>query len=79
MAKIPELEKPFPHAYENFGFVSINSDLKTIYNKLVTCKVTTSAKASIMAPFDVLIPAGSTNFPTKKKQRAPLKSSITTT
>lgn len=62
LAEIPELEKLLPYVRGNIGFVFTNSDLKTVRDKVLANKVAAPAKAGILAPCDVFIPAGNTGM-----------------
>ncbi|KAI0243808.1 ribosomal protein P0 (A0) (L10E) [Massospora cicadina] len=62
MAELPELEKLLPYVRGNIGFVFTNSDLKTVRDKVLANKVAAPAKAGILAPCDVFIPAGNTGM-----------------
>lgn len=62
LSEIPELEKLLPYVRGNIGFVFTNTDLKTVRDKVLANKVAAPAKAGILAPCDVFIPAGNTGM-----------------
>jgi len=61
-SEMPVLEKLLPLVRGNIGFVFTNSDLKDIRAKLVANKVAAPAKAGVIAPCSVTIPAGNTGM-----------------
>lgn len=62
MEKEPALEQLLPAVYGNIGFVFTNSDLAAIRKMVMEKKVPAAAKAGVLAPIDVSIPAGPTGL-----------------
>jgi len=62
MEKEPALEQLMPAVYGNIGFVFTNGDLSAIRKMVMEKKVPASAKAGVVAPVDVSIPAGPTGL-----------------
>jgi len=63
---IPALEALLPHIWGNVGLVFTNEDTNDIRQELVKNKVQASAKAGVISPVDVIVPAGGTGQePTK--------------
>jgi len=61
-AKNPDLETLIPLVRGNVGFVFVKDDLSTVRTILLKEKVGAAAKAGIIAPCDVTIPAGNTGM-----------------
>ena len=62
IAKHPELESLVPFVKGNIGFVFTKSDLPQVRDKLLEYRVEAPAKAGIVAPNDVVVPAGPTGM-----------------
>ena len=58
MESQPQLEDLLPAIYGNIGFIFTNGDLGAIRKMVTEKKVPAAAKAGLMAPKDVIIPAG---------------------
>ena len=58
----PHLEHLIPHVHGNIGFVFTKGDLTEIRNKLTDLKVEAPAKVGVVAPNDVIVPAGPTGM-----------------
>jgi len=56
------LENILPYVRGNIGFVFAKDDLSTVAKKLTELKVAAPAKAGIIAPSDVTVPAGPTGM-----------------
>jgi len=64
--KNPNVEKILPHIKGNIGLVVTKGDLAGSRKKILSEKVSASAKAGIIAPTDVIVPKGPTSLePTK--------------
>lgn len=57
-----KLEALLPHIFGNIGFVFAKDDLSDIKKKITELKVAAPAKAGIIAPSDVIVPAGPTGM-----------------
>lgn len=62
MEKEPYLEQLMPAVYGNIGFVFTNGDLSAVRKMVMEKKVPAAAKAGVVAPIDVSIPAGPTGL-----------------
>lgn len=62
----PELQKLLPVVRGNVGFVFTKGDLKTIRDKITSNRVRAPAKAGVIAPSDVFVPAGNTGMGPEK-------------
>merc|ERR1711970_227960 len=60
------LEKLLPHIKENIGFVFTKSDLQVVREILEQNRVAAPAKAGIIAPLDVIVPAQATTLGPEK-------------
>lgn len=60
--KNPALEQLLPYIKGNMGFVFTNGDLNEIRKEVTQFKMPAAAKAGIVAPVDVTIPAGPTGL-----------------
>jgi len=58
----PDLEALLPLVRGNVGFVFVKEDLDTVRQVLIKEKVGAPAKAGVVAPCDVVIPAGNTGM-----------------
>ena len=66
MSNNPDLEKLLPHIRGNIGFVFTKEDLVEIRDMLLANKVRAPAKASALAPLDVMVPAQNTGLGPEK-------------
>jgi len=62
MSNNPDLEALLPLVRGNVGFVFVKEDLDTVRQVLIKEKVGAPAKAGVIAPCDVVIPAGNTGM-----------------
>jgi large subunit ribosomal protein LP0 len=60
--KNPAWESLIPYIFGNIGFVFTNGDLNELRKVVVSNKVPASAKTGVIAPIDVVIPAGPTGL-----------------
>jgi len=60
MTENPQLEALLPHIQSNIGLVFTNSDLKEIRETVLSNQMPASARAGVVAPRDVFVPAGPT-------------------
>nr|BAN39226.1 60S acidic ribosomal protein P0, putative [Entamoeba histolytica] len=58
----PELEELLPHIKGNVGFIFTKGDLYQLKAKLTELKAPSPAKAGVIAPNDVIVPAGDTGL-----------------
>jgi len=58
----PKLEKLLPLVVGNMGFVFTNDDPKTVRDTISSCKVPAAARAGVIAPVNVFVPAGPTGM-----------------
>jgi len=58
----PNLEQLIPHIKGNIGFVFCNEDLAGIRKEVIEERIPASAKTGVLAPKDVVIPAGPTGL-----------------
>lgn len=58
----PKLEHLMPHLHGNIGFVFTHEDLSEVRGLVTSLKVGAPAKAGIIAPNDVVVPAGPTGL-----------------
>jgi len=61
-AENPKLEKLLSLVQGNMGFVFTNDDPKAVRDTISSCKVPAAARAGILAPVDVFVPAGPTGM-----------------
>lgn len=66
LEEYPHLEELMPSIVNNIGFCFTDMDLSECRDVLVKNKVQASAKAGIVAPVDVIIPAGPTSMGPEK-------------
>jgi len=62
MTKNPKLEALLPYIRGNMGFVFTNSDLNALRKTVTSFTLPAAAKAGIVAPKDVVVPAGPTGL-----------------
>jgi len=62
ISKYPFLESLLPHIRGNMGFVFTNGDLNALRKKITAAKLPAAAKAGVIAPVSVTIPAGPTGL-----------------
>jgi len=62
MQKMPQLERLLPCVKQNMGFVFCKGDLNQIRDVIVKNRVPAAAKAGIVAPDSVVVPAGPTGL-----------------
>ncbi|KTW29277.1 hypothetical protein T552_01232 [Pneumocystis carinii B80] len=62
LTDLPYLETLLPVVYGNIAFVFTNDDLKLSRTKIMKNVVSAPAKAGIIAPCDVIVPAGNTGM-----------------
>jgi large subunit ribosomal protein LP0 len=62
MEERPELEELLPYIKGNIGFAFTDMDLTTCRDMLLEERVQSAAKAGVVAPVDVVIPAGPTGM-----------------
>ncbi|EDO34194.1 predicted protein [Nematostella vectensis] len=62
----PDLEKLLPHIKGNIGFVFTKEDLADVRKIIMENKVAAPAKAGVIAPIDVFVPAGNTGLGPEK-------------
>jgi len=62
LEKNPKLEVLLPYVVGNIGFVFTNGDLNELRKLVVSNKVPAAAKTGVIAPIDVIIPAGPTGL-----------------
>jgi large subunit ribosomal protein LP0 len=62
MEKNPKLAALLPYIKGNMGFVFTKKDLNTIRKKITSFKLPAAAKAGVLAPKDVTVPAGPTGL-----------------
>lgn len=62
MEKYPTLEALLPHIRGNMGFVFTNGDLNALRKTVTSFKLPAAAKAGVVAPIDVHVPAGPTGL-----------------
>jgi len=62
LEKNPSLEVLLPYVVGNIGFVFTNGDLNDLRKIVVANKVPAAAKTGVIAPVDVVIPAGPTGL-----------------
>jgi len=60
--KHPEIEHLLPHLHGNVGFVFTKGDLAEVRNLITSLKVGAPAKVGVVAPNDVIVPAGPTGM-----------------
>jgi len=60
--KNPAWESLIPYIFGNIGFVFTNGDLNELRKVVISNKVPASAKTGVIAPIDVVIPAGPTGL-----------------
>jgi len=58
----PKLEKLLPLVQGNMGFVFTNDDPKVVRDTIASCKVPAAARAGVISPVDVHVPAGPTGM-----------------
>jgi large subunit ribosomal protein LP0 len=58
----PKLEAILPHVRGNVGFVFCKEDLQGVKKAITSLKVAAPAKVGILAPSDVIVPAGPTGM-----------------
>lgn len=58
----PELQKLIPLVRQNVSLIFTNEDIKTIRDLVESYKVPAAAKAGVIAPIDVWVPAGPTGM-----------------
>lgn len=58
----PKLETILPHVRGNVGFVFCKDDLQGVKKAITSLKVAAPAKVGILAPSDVIVPAGPTGM-----------------
>lgn len=66
MEELPILEKLLPYIKGNIGFVFTNAELKDTRTKILSNKVAAPAKAGVIAPCSVTVPAGNTGMDAAK-------------
>lgn len=66
MTDKPEIENLLRHVTFNVGLVFTNGDLKQVRQKILANRVRAPAKAGIIAPCNVVVPAGSTGMDPSK-------------
>jgi large subunit ribosomal protein LP0 len=62
LEKYPNLAGLLPHIVGNMGFIFTNGDLNAIRKKVIEFKLPASAKAGVVAPMNVEVPAGPTGL-----------------
>lgn len=62
LGDLPYLETLLPVVRGNIAFVFTNDDLKTSRSKIMKNVVSAPAKAGVIAPCDVVVPAGNTGM-----------------
>jgi len=62
LAEMPQYERLMPHVRGNIGFVFTSGDLKDIRESIISNRVRAPARAGILAPVDVIVPAGNTGM-----------------
>jgi len=62
LEKHPEIEHLIPHLHGNVGFVFTKGDLSEIRDLITSLKVGAPAKVGVVAPNDVIVPAGPTGM-----------------
>jgi large subunit ribosomal protein LP0 len=66
MSDKPEIENLLRYVVFNVGLVFTNGDLKDIRQKILANRVRAPAKAGVLAPCNVIVPAGSTGMDPSK-------------
>jgi len=61
-AENPKLEKLLSLVVGNIGFVFTNDDPKAVRDTIAGCKVPAAARAGLISPVDVMVPAGPTGM-----------------
>lgn len=62
LGKYPQLEGLIPHIVGNMGFIFTNGDLNSLRKEVSSFKLPAAAKAGVVAPISVTIPAGPTGL-----------------
>lgn len=60
--KYPKLMGLLPYVKGNMGFIFTNGDLNAVRKQVMEFKVPAAAKAGVLAPIDVVVPAGPTGI-----------------